>query len=53
MKSYVISVVHARFSAAGRCRRHCDEPRHEYDENQSHSHKKMARQRLRNSSTSW
>ena len=31
-----VSVVHARSSATGSCTRHCDEPRHQYDKNQSH-----------------
>ena len=35
-----VSVVHARSSVAGRCRRHRDETRHEYDVNQSHSHRR-------------
>ena len=36
-----VSVVHARSSVAGRCRRHRDEPRHENDENQSHSRRRF------------
>ena len=35
-----VSVVHARSSVASRSRRHRDEPRHKYDEYQSHSQRR-------------
>ena len=35
-----ISVLHARSSVAGKCWRHRCEPRHEYDENHSHFHRR-------------
>ena len=35
-----VSVVRARPSVTDRCRRHRDEPTHEYDENQSQSHRR-------------
>ena len=35
-----VSVVHEPSNAAGKCRTQCDGPRHEYDENQSHSYRR-------------
>ena len=48
-----VSVVHARSSLAGRFRRHRDEPRHENDENQGHSHRRWRDCVKENSSTAW